>query len=514
MLKIIYYRVAYLVFGLLLNYPGSIKAQGFFPPGIPPYQIQSNNSVGCGYFFLSPWFINGAAAYEPHLMIVEESGHLLWYKHIGPFSMAGFDFKILENGNPGYFHYDPFGGNTYFNLLDSSFNLIDTLICDSLPTDLHDIYQYPNGEFLMIGLDNRTMDLSVFNFAGGQGDTAANVAGMHIQRLDGLGNSVWDWNSWDHIAVTEVVEGLINNPSQVSYIHINSLTLDVDSNIVASCRNINTILKIDANSGAIIWRFGGQNSDFLFVNDSGFSAQHSARFTVDGKLAVYDNGNLNNPSRSRYVEYELDTVLWIANKTREIYHSPNIFAMATGNIQHLPNKRKLVGWGLNGGGPKPAFTVYDSLDNVDCELTLASNYTSYRSSCLNPSFNFVQPLITCTDWGGGQLLLQIPGGATDFMWSTGETTSSILVNQPGDYWVYSNYGIGMISSEMISVDTAITGGATCNLTSFEEQNQIMLPAKLIGIFDVLGRRVEAIEPGNLYLYRYNNGQVERRIILK
>ena len=46
------------------------------------------------------------------------------------------------------------------------------------------------------------------------------------------------------------------------YVHLNSIGVDPDGNLLVSSRNTHTIYKIDRSSGQIIWRLGGKHSDF------------------------------------------------------------------------------------------------------------------------------------------------------------------------------------------------------------------------------------------------------------
>jgi hypothetical protein len=57
-----------------------------------------------------------------------------------------------------------------------------------------------------------------------------------------------------------------------------------------SVRNLGQVLKIDAQSGAILWRLEGLKNDFTFVNDpmNAVSAQHSVRVFPDGNLLLFD----------------------------------------------------------------------------------------------------------------------------------------------------------------------------------------------------------------------------------
>ena len=88
----------------------------------------------------------------------------------------------------------------------------------------------------------------------------------------------------------------------IDYVHINSIAIDYDSNIVISSRHLNELTKINRKTGAVMWRLGGAHNQFIFLNDSyGLSYQHDAR-PVPGKpdqYTVFDDGNFHSPAFSR-----------------------------------------------------------------------------------------------------------------------------------------------------------------------------------------------------------------------
>ena len=80
------------------------------------------------------------------------------------------------------------------------------------------------------------------------------------------------------------------------------------------------ITKIDRYSGDIIWRMGGKNNQFTFVNESEefaplyFMWQHDVRRLSTGHITLFDVGEINVRPWSRVVEYELNE----SNKTATI----------------------------------------------------------------------------------------------------------------------------------------------------------------------------------------------------
>ena len=132
----------------------------------------------------------------------------------------------------------------------------------------------------------------------------------------------------------------------VDLFHANTICVDDDENILISNRNLSQVIKVDKNSGKIIWRLGGKSGDFKFLNDrySGFSYQHAARRISNGNILLFDNGRMHTPKQTRIAEYKIDE----KNKTAELvweYLEKGIYAQCMGYVQELKNENRLITWG-------------------------------------------------------------------------------------------------------------------------------------------------------------------------
>jgi hypothetical protein len=126
------------------------------------------------------------------------------------------------------------------------------------------------------------------------------------------------------------------------------LSLDADSNYIISFRNMGSVVKMDRNTGAIIWQLGGVRSNFTIVNDplGFFSAQHFARRLPNGHILMYDDGIRHSPQQSRAVEYALDTVAHTATMVWQYVPVPAVFTLVVGSAQRLQNGNTVVGFGF------------------------------------------------------------------------------------------------------------------------------------------------------------------------
>lgn len=92
------------------------------------------------------------------------------------------------------------------------------------------------------------------------------------------------------------------------YIHLNSMTIDPkDGNLVLSLLNQNQVVKINRQTGDIVWRLGGADSDFPLTADQVFLRQHHATFSDTGHtLMLLDNGTPSLRPASRLLQFRLD----------------------------------------------------------------------------------------------------------------------------------------------------------------------------------------------------------------
>lgn len=99
-------------------------------------------------------------------------------------------------------------------------------------------------------------------------------------------------------------------------------------------------------------------------------------------------------------------------------------------------------------------------------------------------------------------ILQAESNATTYLWSTGDSTSSIAPNSNGSYWLVITDSIGCVS------DTAFY-----NYQNHLAIKDLVQAKKLLRIIDVLGRETKP-QPNIPLFYIYDDGTVEKRIMLE
>ncbi|MER3523408.1 MAG: hypothetical protein C4326_04905 [Ignavibacteria bacterium] len=194
--------------------------------------------------------------------------------------------------------------------------------------------------YALFGIEFRTMDLTRY---GGLPD--ASVRGIVVEW--NRGSRQLHGNTFDHFRVDDAAPDILLTTATVNPWHGNAIERDHDGNLLVSFRNMDEITKIDAASGAIIWRLGGRRNEFTIRGDplGGFSHQHGIRRLPNSNILLFDNGNLHTLPQSRAVEYRLDEMQKIAELVWEYRASPPLYGFALGFAQRLANGNTLICFG-------------------------------------------------------------------------------------------------------------------------------------------------------------------------
>lgn len=247
-------------------------------------------------------------------------------------------------------------------------------------TDTHDYLLLKNGNWLLVGY--RLESLPKHHPSGHR-----HIAHQIIQEITPDHVLVWEWSSKNNIQQSDRIDpdavGIVDQPQYdvLDYMHVNAVMEDSDGDIIVSGKFTSQLIKINRDTGEIIWRMGGTRNEFTFIDDpyDGFSGQHTPSRTPTGTILLYDNGTLRTPQQTRMTEYELDE----ENKTARLvwsYEQPGRYTPATGSVQRLPNGNTLIGWGkeqVQTG--KPKITEIDPNGNTVMEIITPANYGSYRA---------------------------------------------------------------------------------------------------------------------------------------
>jgi hypothetical protein len=357
--------------------PQSSPFSGYLtlPSDFPQYSVGvPAGPQNQGYIFLAPFA--GFSLTGNYLLIVDNTGAPIYYQQMPP-GAFGLDFKKQPNGLLSYF--DTSVGQ--FKVMNSSYQVVATYASPADYTDMHELQLLPNNHGLFLAYDTKTIDMS----ADG-GDPAARVTGATVQELDGAGNLVFEWRSWDHFQIADTYVPLTT--PDIDYVHANALDLDWDGNYLLSSRHLSEITKIDRRTGDILWRLGGKNNQFTFTNVDissvvPFSFQHDIRRLPNGNITLFDNRNDLTPLYSRAVEYQMNEDTKTITQAWEYRSStPDTYSNAMGDAQRLANGDTMIGWGLPNTWPiakQPDVTEVTPDGSKVFELTLPLNMLNYRA---------------------------------------------------------------------------------------------------------------------------------------
>lgn len=321
---------------LFFNTSVSLQAQS----GFRNISVSRLGFAAPGYFLIAP------DAYDS-LGFVDHSGVRTRRTYSGVIStLQGFGDSVLT-------HFLAVGSSTQFVRRNKNLVVTDTLrLNGGYQVDFHEGKMWTDSSYILLGIDDRTMDLSKLAVGG---RTDAVVRGAVIQERSLSGTLLFEWKSLDHIPVTDATEDVDLTQSRIDYIHVNSISRDQNGDLIVSCRHLDEVICVRRTDGEVLWRFGGKKSrgnEFTFTNDitpgfTGFSHQHTALVTPRGTLMMFDNGNLKpEPRASRAVEYSLNIAARTATRVWEYVPSPPVFSSSMGSVEELDNGNVLIGFGM------------------------------------------------------------------------------------------------------------------------------------------------------------------------
>jgi hypothetical protein len=336
------------------------------PADFPPITSTVYSTPSPGRIFLTT--LSWGGGLPQMLLILDDSGRPVFYRETpGPC----VDFKMQPDGRLTYFDWLV---NKYY-AMDATYTVVDSFTCgNGYTTDNHELRLLRDGHALLMSYDPQVVDMSQV-VEGGK--PAAVVIGLVIQELDEARNVVFQWRSWDHFQITDAWREDLT-ADEIDYVHGNAIELDRDGNLMISSRHLEEITKISRETGEVLWRWGGKNNQFTFLDDPlGFSYQHAIRRISNGHVTLFDNGNYHLPPFSRAVEYELDEVNRTARLVWQYRDTPDVFGYAMGYVQRLGSGNTLISWGA--GKPDVTEVAPDGSKVMELRLPdLMFNYRAYR----------------------------------------------------------------------------------------------------------------------------------------
>ncbi len=334
-----------------------------------------------GYLFIASFYSpNTAVVSQYGPQIVDLEGNPVWFQPL-PTGTSATAFRMQQyQDKPVLTWWEGKIGAGYgqgeYVILDTSYRELKRVSAgNGYDADLHEFLLTPQGTALITVYNQITADLSA---AGGP--SPGLLLDSIVQEIDvESGRVLFEWHSWGNVGLNESNAFLPKPGTPYDYFHVNSVDLDADGNLLVSARNTSTIYKIDRQTGKIIWRLGGKESDFTLNEGAAFGWQHDARRRADGTISLFDNATSGVPGQqigpqSRGLVLDVDMTWMQASRSIDYVHPDGLLVAAMGNFQTLPSGEVLVGWGL-----KPHFSGFTPDSQLTLDADLPSGGQSYRA---------------------------------------------------------------------------------------------------------------------------------------
>ncbi len=345
-------------------------------PDLRPPIVSVTTSTGAqapGDIFLAPYA--GPGQYGP--MILDNTGHLLWFKPI-PSGERAADLRVQQyEGKPVLTWWqEPLvaGGRSDGGVViaDSSYkNLAIVRAGNGYQPDLHAFDITPQGTALFTVYDAIRCNLSAH---GGPSDGA--VADTLIQEIDlKTGLVRFEWHSLDHVPLSNSYMPIGHGGTPTSpwdWFHINAVS-EPSGALLIDSRNTWAAYDVNPNGGQVVWTLGGKHSSFTMGPGASPAWQHDVREDPDGTFSFFDNGATPKVhSQSRVIVLALNTHNMTATLLSSFTHSKPLLAPSQGDFQPLVGGNWFVGW-----GQEPYFSEFASSGNLLFDAHLPSLYQSY-----------------------------------------------------------------------------------------------------------------------------------------
>jgi hypothetical protein len=347
-------------------------------------------------------------------MIVDANGNLVWFKPM-PVDQQADDVRVQTlHGKPALTWWQGrsgagigFGEDVIY---DSSYRQTHVVRAgNGLSADLHEFWLTPRGTALITAYEP-----VYWNASSAHASAREIVLDAVVQEIDiNTGLVLFQWDSLDHVPVTESEEPLPAPGQPFDYFHVNSIQQTADGNLIVSARNTWAAYDIDGRTGQVLWTLGGKNSSFKMGRGTAFAFQHDVRVrSDDGTLVtVFDDG-AGPPTvhdQSRAMTVRLDYRQRTATLVRQNMHSPDLLANYEGNTQLLDGGDQFVGW-----GQQPYFTEFDPSGHIVFDgrfVDANSSYRVYRYPWVGTPKT--PPTIAASANGGSTIVYASWNGATE-----------------------------------------------------------------------------------------------------
>jgi Arylsulfotransferase (ASST) len=321
-------------------------------PDLKPPQIQVRTAArgaAPGYVFLGPKL----AVHQAGPLIVDNHGEVVWF-HPLKFTKGITDFRVQRyHGQPVLTWWrgglrNRGAGDGWYVICDKHYHQIaEVRPGHGYVGDVHEFLLTKRNTALITIYHARRVDLTPVG-----GPAQGKIWDGIVQEIDiPTGRVLFEWHSYPQIGIKESYARPPDRSRGVKalpydYLHLNSIDVDTDGNLLISARNTHAVYKVNRRTGKVMWRLGGKRSDFALGPGVRFAWQHDARREPDGTITLFDNGAAPPVEKfSRVLVIRVSVKKRTATLVRSYHHPDRLLSPFEGNAQFLPDGHVVVGWG-------------------------------------------------------------------------------------------------------------------------------------------------------------------------
>ncbi|MGP4087248.1 arylsulfotransferase family protein [Streptomyces sp. KR55] len=360
--------------------PGDFAATGVAEPPATDVRVRRPGRAE-GDIFVTPQSMTSEVR-GPQIM--DDEGRPIWFREL-PTNSFATDFRVQEyQGEKVLTWWEGEATNTGKGtgigyIANENYEIIATVQTPDTGQvmDLHEFLLTPEGTALVISYQQKPYDLSG---AGGAKD--GRVVDSVVQEIDiATGRKLLDWSALEHVPVTQSdLRAPRDAATPYDFLHVNSVGVDTDGNLLISGNAASTVFKVDRDTGEIIWRLGGRNSDFRLGVGARFSWQHDVRAVGDNTYRIFDNSTPNGlPGyESRVAWIKIDPKRGTARLVHQLTHPDMMSTAREGGSQSLDNGNTFVSWAASAPGRISEFSR-DGRLLFDATFPASPDSSSYRA---------------------------------------------------------------------------------------------------------------------------------------
>jgi Arylsulfotransferase (ASST) len=272
------------------------------PDDFPDYTYKRIRPPRVGMFVVTPFTILRST--PTYAVIFDRFGAPVWWFRG---KNSAIDAKVLNDGTIALGQYTTGGFATdpmsRYDIREPDGKLKRRLRTVGAITDIHDLQQTADGNYLLLAYKQRANPINTSEF---NGDSSADVLDAVAQKVTPKGKLLWEWSSKDHIGLEETGRWWPTLEEPYDLVHINAIEPTISGgDYLISLRHTDGVYRIDGATGDVKWKLGGEPTpQSLEVRKDPFGSyplggQHDVRQLEDGTITIHDNATmLDYPTRA------------------------------------------------------------------------------------------------------------------------------------------------------------------------------------------------------------------------